>query len=142
MSIIKGFQGVFPIDLLPKKPGKCGIINLDKSSGNGTHWVAYYNDSHVIEYFDPYGEYKLGNLKFNRSIIPKNIVEFLKKSKKDIYFNDSFLQDIVSQKCGCYCMYYIIKRTNNEKPLDILNSFTQHPSSYNENKVLEFFNTK
>jgi len=139
MSNIKGFQGVFPLDLLPKKPGKCGIINLDISSGNGTHWVCWYNDLDFIEYFDPYGEYKLNKVKLTKNVIPREIVIFLKKSGKDIYYNDGFLQGITSQKCGCFCMYYIINRSRGIMPLDILNSFKQHPSEYNENKILEFF---
>ena len=36
-----GFRGVFLRDTLPKKPklNECGILNLDSSSGDGTHWV-------------------------------------------------------------------------------------------------------
>ncbi|GIY82084.1 uncharacterized protein CEXT_75321 [Caerostris extrusa] len=36
---------------------KNGIINLDISTGPGTHWVCYFNDSNnnFIEYFDPFG---------------------------------------------------------------------------------------
>ena len=38
---IASFRGVFVRDALPKTPNKneCGILNLDDSSGNGTHWV-------------------------------------------------------------------------------------------------------
>jgi len=34
-------------------------INLDISTGKGTHWVSYYNDPkyNFVEYFDPFGEY-------------------------------------------------------------------------------------
>ena len=41
---IPGFHGVFVRDNLPRKPGKneCGILNLDDSSGTGTHWVAWH----------------------------------------------------------------------------------------------------
>ena len=36
-----GFRGVFLRDTLPKnlKLNKCGILNVDSSSGDGTHWV-------------------------------------------------------------------------------------------------------
>ena len=35
------FRGVFLRDTLPKnlKLNECGILNLDSSSGDGTHWV-------------------------------------------------------------------------------------------------------
>ena len=41
---IPRFRGVFVRDNLPYKPKKneCGILNLDDTSGKGTHWVAWY----------------------------------------------------------------------------------------------------
>jgi len=59
MKNVKGFRRVFTSDLLPKRIRKFknGIINLDISTGPGTHWVCYYNDPtyNFIEYFDPFG---------------------------------------------------------------------------------------
>ena len=54
---IKNFRGVFMKDQLPKQPKRVetGIINLDNSSGEGTHWVAYAIDPRGIVYFDSYG---------------------------------------------------------------------------------------
>ena len=39
---IPRFRGVFVRDNLPHIPKKneCGILNLDDTSGQGTHWVA------------------------------------------------------------------------------------------------------
>ena len=38
-----GFRGVFFRDTLPKqlKLNECGILNLDSSSGDGTHWIMW-----------------------------------------------------------------------------------------------------
>ena len=38
---LDGFRGVFLRDSLPKKAklNECGILNLDSSSGDGTHWA-------------------------------------------------------------------------------------------------------
>src|SRR6218665_4017790 len=38
---INNFRGVFLRDELPERPraNECGILNLDNSSGSGTHWV-------------------------------------------------------------------------------------------------------
>ena len=38
---VNGFKGVFLRDTLPKKAklNECGILNLDSSSGDGTHWL-------------------------------------------------------------------------------------------------------
>ena len=39
-----GFRGVFLRDTLPKKEklNECGILHLDSSSGDGTHWVVWF----------------------------------------------------------------------------------------------------
>ena len=41
---LDGFRGVFFRDTLPKKAklNECGIINLDSTSGDGTHWVMWF----------------------------------------------------------------------------------------------------
>ena len=51
---IPSFRGVFLLDTLPRKPNKkeCGIVNFDKSSGFGTHWVAWYKNGKIKIYFD------------------------------------------------------------------------------------------
>jgi hypothetical protein len=54
---INHFRGVFSRENLPEKPYniECVIINLDSSSGSGTHWVSYYRFEDKIIYFDPFG---------------------------------------------------------------------------------------
>ena len=54
---IPRFRGVFLRDSLPLEPKRieCGILNLDNTSGNGTHWVAWYADNGKNYYFDSYG---------------------------------------------------------------------------------------
>ena len=52
-----GFRGVFLIDTLPKKVklNECRILNLDSSSGNGTHWLMWFKKYKERFYFDSYG---------------------------------------------------------------------------------------
>lgn len=137
----KGFRGVFSVDLLPKRIRKFenGIVNLDVSTGPGTHWVCYYNDPQYpfVEYFDPFGDYELEGIKFKESSIPKRIVKYLKTSGKPIVYNDSFLQKPTSTRCGYYCMTYIVERNRGQSPADVLYEFTQEPSDRNERMVLE-----
>ena len=54
---IPRFRGVFLRDNLPVEPKRmeCGVLNLDDTSGNGTHWVAWYADNGKNYYFDSYG---------------------------------------------------------------------------------------
>ena len=43
---IPPFRGAFLRDNLPVEPKRmeCGVLNLDDTSGNGTHWVAYCSE--------------------------------------------------------------------------------------------------
>ena len=52
-----GFRGVFLRDPLPKKVklNECGILNLDSSSGHGTHCVMWFRKGKEKLYFDRYG---------------------------------------------------------------------------------------
>ena len=53
---IPSFRGVFLLDTLLKKPNRkeCGMVNVDKSDGPGTHWVAWYKNGENKIYFDSY----------------------------------------------------------------------------------------
>ena len=52
-----GFSGVFLSDTLPTKTklNECGILNLDSSSDDGTHWIMWFNKCKDKFYFDSYG---------------------------------------------------------------------------------------
>ena len=51
---IPSFRGVFVRDMLPSKPNKneSGILNLDRSLGDGTHWTAWYRRNNKNFYFE------------------------------------------------------------------------------------------
>jgi len=53
---LKNFRGVFLRDTLPKKPkrNECAIMNLDDTSGDGTHWVAWFKRGNDKFYFDSF----------------------------------------------------------------------------------------
>ena len=44
---IPNFRGCYYVNTLPKVvlKSECGILNLDNSRGNGTHWTAWYIDN-------------------------------------------------------------------------------------------------
>ena len=52
-----GFRGEFLRDTLPTKTklNECGILNLDSSSGGGTHWVMWLKTGKEKFNFDNYG---------------------------------------------------------------------------------------
>jgi len=47
---IPRFRGVFLRDNLPVEPKRmeCGILNLDDTAGNETHWVVWHRDNGKI----------------------------------------------------------------------------------------------
>ena len=51
-----GFRVVLR-DTLPKKANsnECGILNLDSSSGDGTHWLMWFKHDKNKFYFDSFG---------------------------------------------------------------------------------------
>jgi len=54
---LKNFCGVFLRDTLPKKPkrNERAIMNLDDTSGDGTHWVVWFKHGDKNWYFDSFG---------------------------------------------------------------------------------------
>ena len=49
------FNGVYSKDNLPKINDGAYVINLDKYSDIGTHWVALYVNNNDVTYFDSSG---------------------------------------------------------------------------------------
>jgi len=54
---LKNFRGVFLRDTLPKKlkRNEWAIMNLDDTSEDGTHWVAWFKRGNDKFYFDSFG---------------------------------------------------------------------------------------
>lgn len=92
---IPRFRGVFVRDELPKISWKqeCGILNLDDSSGNGTHWVAWKKNGSTKYYFDSYG------------IQPPN--ELIVYLKRPILYNTERVQPDNEVFCGHLCLYVL-----------------------------------
>jgi hypothetical protein len=111
------FGGSFSKDMLPFPPQpKFYILNLDKSTGPGTHWVLLYNvrPSHVI-YFDSFG------------MPPPRIVnKYMNQTGKRIVINKVNLQNIKSNCCGWYCLYVAtnLRASPRESLQSILRAFT------------------
>ena len=93
------FRGVFAVDQLPRElQVGAYIINTDEHYKPGQHWVAVYYDGTIKEYFDSYGLPPLD----------RRILEFL--GPKFVY-NNIPLQKTLSNACGYYCVYYILRRS-------------------------------
>lgn len=89
-------------DRLPKtpKPIECGIVNLDNSDGDGTHWVAYAKLNNYCEYYNSYGDLKP----------PLEIVNYF--NLFDIFYNYKCYQEFNTVNCGHLCISYLINFWN------------------------------
>ena len=98
---IKKFRGVFSRDNLPKRIRKeeCGIINLDDFSGPGTHWVCWRNieGEDICEYFDSFG-----------LPMPTEVMEYLIKSGKTLFYSPDEIQERSSVLCGYILLVFIL----------------------------------
>ena len=88
-----GFRGVFLRDTLPKKEklNECGILNLDLSSGDGTHWVVWFKKGKDKFYFDSY-----------RAQPPSELIAYL---KSPIFYNSERVQQNGEVFCGHLCLF-------------------------------------
>ena len=77
-----------------------GFVNIDNGSQGGTHWTCFIVKDNKSFYFDSFG---VQADKF-----------LLKQLPKPIIYHNYKIQDINSQLCGSYCLYffYLIERMN------------------------------
>lgn len=74
---------------------KFWIVNMDDSSGPGTHWVLVsFLNPDVAIYMDPFAVDP-----------PTDIIKFMKKWRPEVAMNEDAIQDINSTNCGYYCVY-------------------------------------
>jgi hypothetical protein len=103
---ISNFRGVFMKDNLPSiiNKNECGIVNLDISSGPGTHWTAYAKKNNTIIYFDSYGNLRPPNAltKYFFSDGSFNIVKY----------NHEKLQNDNAHNCGHLCLKFLYNICN------------------------------
>ena len=108
---IPNFRGVFLRDTLPKKPKsnmECGILNLDDSSGTGTHWVGWYKCRNQKYYFDSYGLQP-----------PQEILKYL---RSPILYNTEQVQQADQVFCGHLCLYVLKEITDGKDMQDVINN--------------------
>lgn len=92
------FRGVFMLDDLPKSIWKneTAIVNLDKTSGPGTHWVCYKKLNNTVFYFDSFGNIPP----------PLELMKYFKNSRK-IMYNITRVQDWNTDVCGHLCLDFL-----------------------------------
>ena len=99
---IYNFGGVYAADQIPSHVNKpvTYIINSDPIKKPGKHWMAYYQDDDVCEFFDSYG--------FPSYYYP-TIDQWLKKAPKPVKQLNLRIQG-PAPFCGAYCYFYLTQR--------------------------------
>lgn len=97
---IPHFRGVFMRDTLPEgsKVYESGILNLDLSCNEGTHWVAYIKRKNSVLYFDSFGYLKP----------PLELVKYF-GANTDICYNSTAYQTYNQINCGHLCLEFLYK---------------------------------
>lgn len=133
--------GVFPSDLLPKKPIARSekpigyVANTDPSDQNGSHWVSFYfpkERDDVVEFYDSYGlEPKFYSPYFAR-FIATHSQECLRTSV------DS--QGLFSDVCGYYALGYLHMRCLGLSMREIVKKFPENNKRTNDKRIAEYVN--
>ena len=115
---IPNFKGCFMRDEL-ETPSKqeCGIVNFNKSTEPGSHWVAYFKDGSRRIYFDSFGQ-----------VIPTEIQKYLKTKEEFqndapvIQRNTDIVQEPNTEICGHLCLYVLDNLSKGAHFQDVINS--------------------
>jgi len=104
------------------------ILNLDKPTGPGTHWVSVFYDKSnpSVYYIDPFG--LPGPDKLNAYLTTQ--------TKKPVEYLDEQLQEDESDECGYYALEFLRGLNAGVKFSQLLKKFTPYPSEHNEELVI------
>ena len=96
------------------------IINLDSSADAGSHWVGLFFDGlSQFTYFDSFG------------LPPRqpSIKTFIKNnSNRPLVYNSRVLQDILTNSCGLYAVYFVLLKARGASLNVILRPFSTSPN--------------
>jgi hypothetical protein len=114
------FFSVLACDQLPPRIDRTKraafIINLDLSTDKGSHWVGlFFNGLSQFTYFDSLGLPPL----------QRHILSFIKNnSDRRLIYNTRALQDILSNSCGLYALYFVLLKARGASLNCILRPFS------------------
>lgn len=94
---IPNFRGVYMIDQLPKKANfrESAIVNLQKLSQEGSHWVCYRKIGRIVEYFDSFGNLRP----------PRELEKYFRNCQ--VYYNRDRYQQLKQSNCGQNCIRFL-----------------------------------
>ena len=130
------FLGCFPINcmpVIPPLPSVCFILNLDKCSDAGSHWVTIYikNEENRIIFGDS----------LNLDGLNKVVKTLIKKFGGSIETIPYRIQHYNSTSCGQFCVFILhhLKKYNHSLSDLVHRNFSETDLHYNESVVLNFW---
>lgn len=134
LSCIDDFTAVCAVDQLReiKQTSFFIVCNNQKSSESGMHWLAFHktSQSSTIEFFDSFG--------FPLQFYPKEMYEFCMKNGSSLEYSSTQFQSNLSDVCGNFCLYFLIKRFQQHTYEEILKGFETKNKLYNDTIVTNF----
>jgi hypothetical protein len=85
---------------------ECGVVNLDDSSGDGTHHVAYWREGNSKYYFDSFG-----------APPPKELIKYL---GKNILYSTYQIQQHNETNCSEWCLYVLNELNKGQEYMDVI----------------------
>ena len=107
------FQGVFSIDQLPLTCDGMVVVNTDEHDQPGEHWIAVYDN----EYFDSYG-------------LPPEDERLWTFIGSNVVYDNVPLQQVLSNACGFYCVYFLLERARGHSFEDIVHMLRNSDSDF------------
>lgn len=122
--------GVFPRDWLTMdrfaRFPACCIVNTDKATQPGKHWVAFYlRTPNEFEFFDSYG-------------LHPSLYQFDELWSNPIEHNPVSLQSDFSNTCAHFCLYFLHAKTLSFPMSTIVRSFSPVNLIWNDKLVRKF----
>ena len=129
---VEGFLGAFPFDQIPKSKKNLFslVINTSSSHGVGDHWLSLVYKDNIFYFLDSYGR-NFTNLTFSEEF--KSTIKKYIGNKKCMY-NKKLLQQLTSNTCGEYAIYFVYMLSSNTSLKNSLKPF-RDSLKYNDDYI-------
>ena len=124
------YRGALPCDGLPTNAShqqSAYIVNTDEKSQPGKHWIALWTRDNVCEVMDSYG--------LPVEIYEAKPLEIWLKRWPTIVANGQSLQNVDSNSCGHYALFFLKAKARGYSMSDFLNQFSKHDYVMNDHTV-------
>ena len=103
------------------------IYNLEPAYMNGSHWCATYAKNNVINYFDSFGMPPF-----------EEMLQHAKKENVTLLHQNQQIQNLYTNTCGYYCLYFLNEMNKGVDYFDLLQVFS-HDTHKNEQFIEKYF---